>query len=508
MVQGFCQKKLALPLRSQVKKSSRIRSSHVNTGTSISREDLFYGGRDNRSFRHPKLRVSVEASSTTSFGGLSIAAGLSRSLKIPQKIDANLSLLQRSGPFKESDHVLTHVYNLFLGGTSIEDISFLQQSEPLRRILGTRRVPDPTTAGDFLRRFDSSSLNALDRAIDDMQAEVWRRSGIRKQSLGIVDIDSHVHHVYGNQKEGADFTHKGGFGFHPLVLTLSGTQEVLRVENRSGNVCSAEGAVERMSEVSELLNRRFRKVLWRGDSAFCSQDILDFCEEEGQYFAFVSKSNLLFEKLADARPKHAWKPFRAVDSQKKLHRRRKNNIRRQIARARGKRDLKLERQWLTEVPYNPSRSEDEYRLIIRRQRIEQSHQGELFTVWRYRYVLTNLPKSYSTEKVIRLTYQRCDQENIIEQLQNGVAGMRMPSGNFIANSAFLICARLAHNLKSWLAQLTLPAETARWEWKRFRLAFVYVPAKVTRKARAICVRLADSHRFAAVIHAAIAQLQV
>ena len=58
----------------------------------------------------------------------------------------------------------------------------------------------------------------------------------------------------------------------------------------------------------------------------------------------------------------------------------------------------------------------------------------------YRSAITNLPTSYSAEQVIDETYGRCDQENVIEQLQNGVAAMRMPTGSLLANAAYMICA--------------------------------------------------------------------
>ncbi len=146
--------------------------------------------------------------------------------------------------------------------------------------------------------------------------------------------------------------------------------------------------------------------------------------------------------------------------------------------------------------------------MIRRQRVEEHHQGQLFELWRYRYVMTNLPPSTSTREVVDLTYQRCDQENVIEQLQHGIAGMRMPTGGLLSNAAFLTCARLAHNLKAWLAQLALPLETMRWEWKRFRHAFVYVAARVLRKSRQIHVQIATSHRTAQTILQAHARLQI
>ena len=84
----------------------------------------------------------------------------------------------------------------------------------------------------------------------------------------------------------------------------------------------------------------------------------------------------------------------------------------------------------------------------------------------------------------------------------------MPTGGLLSNAAFLTCARLAHNLKAWLAQLALPLETMRWEWKRFRHAFVYVAARVLRKSRQIHVQIAASHRPVPSILRAHRRLQV
>jgi len=496
-----------------VKKSSHIRASHVNSGTSIPREELRSSGGGGREMRHPKLAVSVESSDVTAYGGLALAARLSATLKLPQAIDRDIKLFKRHSPFHESDHVLTHVYNLFVGGDNIEDIADLQHSEAVCRMLGAGRLPDPTTAGDFLRRFSQEDIDALDRVTDQMHLATWkRRYGRKKQALGIVDIDSHVHHVYGNQKEGADFTYKGGFGYHPLVLSLAGSQECLRLVNRPGNIASADGAAEQLQGVAWLLKTRFRKVLVRGDSAFARQDLYEACERNGFDFAFVSPVQKNFEALADSIPQGRWRVFdphatktRAIDAADR--RLRRGNLRRAKARERGKYDMKLEKQWMAEIPYTPARSGNTYRLIIRRQLIEESFQGRFFEVWRYRYAITNLPGSVTTAEVLRLTYQRCDQENIVEQLQSGVAAMRMPTGTLLANAALLACARIAHNFKAWLAMLALPEEVMRWEWKRFRKAFVFLAARVVLNARQTLVRIADSHRFAEMLRIGIKRLQ-
>jgi hypothetical protein len=490
--------------------TSSIRASHVNFGTSfaLSVEDA---RRPNGPvLRHPKLLFSSEPSDTTPYGGLALAASLVRSLGIAKDLNRELSLLASHRPFHESDHVLTHVYNLYAGGTCIEDIADLQTSEPVRRILGANRVPDPTTAGDFLRRFDAESLQSLDRVIDQAQEKVWkRRYGKKKAERAIVDLDSCVRPVYGNQKEGTDFTYKGSFGYHPLVISLADTMECLRLVNRSGNTPSADGSENHLRELFPMLGRRFKQVIVRGDSAFAKQAIFDACEEAGHAFAIVSPQQQNFASLFEALPGEGWKPYLQRKKNEVLtckRRKRGRNRRQERARARNKRDLQLKKQWIAEIPYRPERSNQTYRLIARYQEIEEHEQGHLFMLTRFRFILSNLPPSVAAEKVMDLTYQRCDQENLIEQLQSGVTAMRMPTGGMLSNAAFMTCARLAHNLKPWLAQTALPKETMRWEWKRFRRAFVYCAARVVHASRQTHVRFASSHRFTGAIIAAQARL--
>jgi hypothetical protein len=445
-----------------------------------------------------------------------LAASLVKSVGLPSLLDEHLSLLKQYRPFRESDHVLAHVYNLFVGGSCIEDMASLQQSEAVLRMLGACRLPDPTTGGDFLRRFEAEDLRALDEAIDVAQARVWqKRYGRKKQPLAMVDVDSHVRKVYGEQKQGADFSYKGSWSYHPLALTLANTQEVLRLIERPGNAPCVEGAKEAFLEVLPMLSRRFKEVIVRGDSAFLGHDLTDAIHDAGHHFALVMRAYAKVRSLAEALPEEAWKPFWPAAQRRRnrrrghtKRRRRRSNLRRKMALKRKKRDLKLKEQWVAEVPYKLARSKHTHRLIIRRQRIDETDsQGELFEVWRYRFTLTNLDDTRSASEVIDLTYQRCDQENVIEQLQSGVTALRMPTGDLLANGAFLRCGRLAHNLKSWICQLALPKETIRWKWKRFRQAFVYVAATVVRHARQVWVRITRSHRFHQDLLAAHQRLQ-
>lgn len=453
--------------------------------------------------------MELAHSESSPYGGLSLVSELVRVLKLPQHIRSSLNLLKKRRAYSESEHVLTHVFNLYLGGSCIEDISLLQSDEAVRRMLGTKQVPDPTTAGDFLRRFDRESLDALSSVIDDAHERVWtKRYGRKKRAEALLDIDSHIHPIYGNQKEAADFNYKGSYGYHPLVISLGGSGEVLRILNRPGNVSSADGAGALLDEVFPLLKRNFKNIILRGDSAFAKQELFELCEEHEQSFAFVLSSYPNLVSLAEMLPQKEWKVFKQQKPKRNKRRGRGKNVRKKQVCARKMRNLELKKQWFAEIPYTPAKGAQEYRLVIRRQKVEESEQGELFTFYRYRFTITNLPQSYSAQKVLKLVYQRCDQENVIEQLKNGVSAMKMPAASFAANSAFLCCARMAHNFKSWLAMLALPEEVMRWEWKRFRMSFVYLSAQVIRKARQTIVRLSDAHRFAQQLQSGIQRLQL
>jgi hypothetical protein len=234
--------------------------------------------------------------------------------------------------------------------------------------------------------------------------------------------------------------------------------------------------------------------------------------DEGAYFAIGGRLYAKRAALVGAIAEESWNPFvpRAEREERSGPSRhgRTPNWRRQKAAERGYRTLRTVEQWVSEIPYQPHGLDSPYRMIVRRVLIEETDgQGELFKHFRYRLVLTNLPRTYTARQIIDLTYQRCDQENVIEQLGQGIAGWRMPVAEFMGNSAWLEIARLAWNLGKWIAQIALPSEVVRWEWKRFRRHFVYIAAKVLKSGRRVVVRLAGSHRFLPDILTAHVRLQ-
>ncbi len=485
------------------------RASHVNIGTSVPPDELPWPEHEGPVLRMRRLHLETEDRATvTRFGGLALAEQFCRRFKVAELLDEHVEVLKLHLPYHESDHVLAQALSLYAGGTCLEDMMLLQHDEAVKRMLGACRLPDPTTAGDFLRRFDTAehpdALPGLRQAHDELQEQVWRKLSRRerrrrKREWAVIDIDSHIKPLCGVQKQGADFSYNGTWSYQPLLVSLASTGECLAVRNRPGNAHAADGTAALVDEVLERVGEHFDQVLVRGDSGFDLEQLRKVIERHEGYFAFVGRAWTGRPEQAAALPEQAFRPFQTRAARRRQAararpnyrpRRTKPNRRRQRAQARCYRERRLVQQWVAETIYQPPGSERVYRLLIRRQLIENHHgQQRLFAEYRYRFVVTNLPAELRAEQVIDLTYERCDQENLVEQMGSGLPAWRMPVAEFDGNSAWLEIARLAWNMAKWIAQLVLPAEVVRWEWKRFRLHYVLVAAQVIRRARQWWVRL-------------------
>lgn len=465
-------------------------------------------------FGNRRIRVRVQRrGKVTPYGGVSLIHDLAMRLEIDKDINRCLPLLKLKRPYYESDHLLTHAYNQYVGGTCIEDIANLQHSAAMKSLFGACRIPAPTTAGDFLRRLSEPHLAAFQRVIDRAREKVWSQLPRSRRKIATVDMDSTVKEVYGECKNGADFSYNGKWSYHPLVFTLAETHEPLRTINRSGNAASADGAADALQEVLPMVKRHFNHVRVRGDSKFYRRENITACEQHGAGFALVMDHYAVLTKRADTLPKRAWRSFYETSDQARTPRKRPSvprkkrfRYRRKIVRQRGYMNLRTTDQHVAEFDYLlPRRQKDldnglaarSYRVVVKRQKIDVS-QGQTLLVpeIRYQFVITNIHRSEMTAgEVFHFAHGRGDQENAIEQFKNGMAALRMPPGELLANGAFLMAGQLAWCLRTWLSLLALPKDTVRWEWKTFRHAFVYIAATVARTARQAVVYLADSHRF-------------
>src|SRR5262245_24609184 len=174
------------------------------------------------------------------YGGLGAIHALARQLGLIDAIDRRLHLLKFHLPYHESDHVLTFAYNALCDGTCLEDLELRRSDEAFLDALGARRLPDPTTAGDFCRRFSESAIRLLQDIVHDVRLGVWAEQPEDFFARAILDLDGTLVETTGQCKRGMDIAYDGTWGYHPLVLTLANTGEVLGLVNRSGNRPSHE----------------------------------------------------------------------------------------------------------------------------------------------------------------------------------------------------------------------------------------------------------------------------
>ena len=201
------------------------------------------------------------------YGGIGALHLLARQIGLIDAINERLHVLKIRVVYHESDHVLNLAYNALCGGTCLQDLELRRQDEVFLDALGTRRIPDPTTAGDFCRRFHTGHIHTLIDIGNDVRQRVWARQPAAFFDKALIDMDGTLVPTDGECKQGVDIAYNGTWGYHPLVVSLANTGEVLSVINRPGNRPSHEGAA---AEVDRALRvcfaGGFRSVLLRGDT--------------------------------------------------------------------------------------------------------------------------------------------------------------------------------------------------------------------------------------------------
>lgn len=456
------------------------------------------------------------------YGGIGGIKLLTRQTGLIKAIDDKLKLLKRHLPYHESDHVLNIAYNILCNGDCLEDIERLRNDEVYLDALGAQRIPDPTTAGDFCRRFSQDDVESLMDIINDIRLGVWRTQPDEFFQEAVIDVDGMIAETTGECKEGMNISYKGIWGYHPLVVSLANTSEPLYLVNRSGNCTSSEGAAKYIDRAMDLCDTvSFRNILVRGDTDFSQTKHLDRWDSKGAKFIFGINAMPNLIEIADNLPEYLWGPLLrpAKYEVKTQPRGRPANVKERIVADREYKNIRLQSEHVAEFSYRPTKCNKTYRMVVLRKNLSVER-GEkvLFDDIRYFFYITNDYKS-SPADVVRSANGRCNQENLNEQLKNGVKAMRMPVDSLVSNWAYMVMASLAWTLKAWFA-LVLP-EKGRWkekyksekqevlkmEFKMFRNAFIQLPCQIIKTSRKIVYRLLLWNRWLVVFFRGLKMLR-
>ena len=437
-------------------------------------------------------------------GGIGAIHLMVRKLGLDQHINHNLHLLKRHQPYFESDHVLNIAYNLLAGGSRIEHLEIRRIDEVYLDALGATRIPDPTTEGDFCRRFAEPDVVRLMETFNEARLRVWKEQPAEFFEEAFIDADGTLAPSGGVCKQGVDIAYDGTWGYHPLVVSLANTAEPLFLVNRSGNRPSHEHAEIYFDKAAVLCRRAgFKRITFRGDTAFTQTKHLDRWDVDSIRFIFGidAMANLkgLAQRLPDLEYSELERPPRYTI--KTVPRQARERHKEQIVRQREFSTLKLLGEEVAEFEYRPVACEKAYRVVVLRKKlIVEKGQMWLFEPDRFFFYITN-DRTTSASEIVLLANDRCDQENLIGQLKGGVKALSMPVDNLVSDWAYMVMASLAWSLKAWAA-LLLP-EQGRWaekhraekrsllrmEFSTFCVAMIQVPCQIVRTSRRIVYRL-------------------
>jgi len=394
--------------------------------------------------------------------GLSLFYAMAETLQMPKSLDNHVQVKQRDSGYPESEHILALAANAFVGGDFLDDLEALREDDAIKRAIGRKEIPDPTTAGDFCRRFSRGHILQINKAFAEIEHQVYKQ---RKDISDLtIDVDAKVHEVYGKKKQGAAKAYNGVYSLQPMYAFADETDELLHVEVRSGNTHPGAKAVSYLRRLAKKIPSSVEKIYLRSDSAFYNREVVEFCEEKGWEFSITADQTAALLRAINALAPDAW------------HQDTEN-----AERAYG------------EFTYNPVKWKKESRYLVRREREKEKHgQKGLFEKYSYYVVVTN--KEGEVKPLMKAHAGRGRCEKRIAQFTNEFLS-HLPLGEFMANWVYLLCAQLAYNLSLWIRDLVLPKSYRKKHIKRIRRTIGLIASKVVSGGRQITLRISLLHHW-------------
>jgi hypothetical protein len=396
-----------------------------------------------------RVEVTFDDPNLVADAGLLLVGTLVVRLELEWLVNSMVRLVGRVGGARPGRKVLTLVHAMVAGASHIDHVDMLR-SGGTGRVL-PHRVMAPSTLGTFLRSFTFGHVRQLEAVVGEVLRRAWALGAGPGSSRLVIDIDSTICEVEGKKKQGAAFGYTKVLGYHPILASRADTGEVLHARMRRGSANTARGARRFVDELIARVRRAGAtgEIVVRVDSGFWSKDTI----------ATLGRLNVRFTMAVRTNTKGVAEAIAAID----------------------------EAAWVV-IDYTPDGeaqvAECTYkgrRLIVRRTRLTDRRQARLWPDWRHFGFLTDLDGDPATLDAFHREHAVVELD--IRDLKEGAGLEHVPSGNFHANSAWLQCAVLAHDLIRWTATLgqSAPVEQ-RTVARTVRRQLIVLPGRLVNHA--------------------------
>ncbi len=419
------------------------------------------------SHRLDRVGVTFDEPNLVANAGLLLVGTVAVRLDLERLVNQSVRLAGRVGGSRPGRKVATLVHSMVAGGSHIDHADVLRCGSTAEVL--PHRVMAPSTLGTFLRAFTFGHVRQLEAVVGETLCRAWNLGAGPGDARLTIDVDSTICEVEGHDKQGAAFGYTKVRGYHPLLATRADTGEILHARMRKGSANTSRGARRFLEEVIARVRRAGAsgEVVVRVDSGFWSNDTIKTLRRLDVRYTMAVRTGHASVAAAIA----------TID----------------------------EDDWV-DIDYTPDGvaqvAECIYvnrRLIVRRTRLVDPRQLRLWPDWRHFAFLTDLPGTAVELDVVHRHHAVVELD--IRDLKAGAGLEHIPSGRFSANSAWLQCAVLAHNLIRWTATLGQPGPVEhRTVARTIRRQLLAVPARLVNRAGRLVLRGPTDWPWAAQFH--------